>query len=95
MPSLSAVKLGLYLLTVLLLIVFVNGDGDVDPAFQLIASHPGSPIDQQYIHANNLTFWIGKPTLTSCALADKSQCPPGTSTVLHLGGFEMVNHFIP
>lgn len=60
-----------------------------DPSFFTItAAHSGSPIHLQSVHASNRAFWIGKPTATYCPpqVDAEAACPPGTETVLGLGG---------
>ncbi|KAL8792223.1 MAG: hypothetical protein Q9195_005179 [Heterodermia aff. obscurata] len=58
--------------------------------FTLVASHSTSPIHFQPINANNLTFWIGKPTSSFCFDDVDStliQCPQGNITALDYGGY--------
>jgi len=57
--------------------------------FTLIAAHSASPIHLQPINANNLTFWIGKPTSSICLTKNITivQCPQGNITALSWGGY--------
>jgi hypothetical protein len=45
--------------------------------FTLFAAHSASPIHLQSINANNLNFWIGKPTSSICLTKTITivQCP--------------------
>lgn len=50
-------------------------DGDPTLPFRIIANASHHSINLQPINANNLTFWIGKPTTSSCPLANQTACP--------------------
>lgn len=56
--------------------------------FTVIAAHSGSPIHLQTVQASNRAFWIDKNTETYCPpqVDAEGSCPPGTETVLLVGG---------
>ena len=55
--------------------------------FALVAHAPGTSLDGKPVNANELAFWIGKPTLSYCpaAVLPPGACPPGSQTVLIIG----------
>ncbi len=57
--------------------------------FTLITAHSASPVHLLSINANNLNFWIGKPTSYICLAQDITivQCPQGNITAFTWAGY--------
>ena len=68
--------------------------------FTTLAGHSSSPINQKTVNANGYSFWIGKPTSSSCPDAVASGgCPEGNKTVIEVNAMNgtcvMVGNGIP
>ena len=68
--------------------------------FTTLAGHSSSPINQKTVNANGYSFWIGKPTSSSCPDAVASgRCPEGNKTVIEVNAMDgtcvMVGNRIP
>ena len=94
MSSPQAMRLVYNFLVLLIISVFagsiIPGPAPLYQPFFLTASHSTSPIHLQPINANNLTFWINKPTLSYCfdnLNHTLTRCPQGDFTALRWGGY--------